>query len=49
MIDFKGGPFERDFILWAVRWYVAYPIRYRPLEERMAERGVHVDHSRMNR
>ncbi len=49
MIDFKGSQFERDIILWAVRWYVAYPISYRPLEEMMAERGVEVDHSSLNR
>ena len=28
MIEFKGSHFERDVILWAVRWYVAYPISY---------------------
>jgi putative transposase len=49
MIDFKGSQFERDIILWAVRWYVAYPISYRQLEEMMAERGVKVDHSSLNR
>ena len=26
MIEFKGSHFERDVILWGVRWYVAYPI-----------------------
>ena len=25
MIEFKGSHFERDVILWGVRWYVAYP------------------------
>jgi putative transposase len=49
MIDFKGSQFERDIILWRVRWYVAYPISYRQLEEMMAERGVQVDHSSLNR
>ena len=49
MIDFKGSQFERDIILWAVRWYVAYPISYRQLEEMIAERGVEVDHSSLNR
>jgi len=24
-----GSQFERDIILWGVRWYVAYPISYR--------------------
>ena len=49
MIDFKGSQFERDIILWGVRWYVAYPISYRQLEEMMAERGVEVDPSSLNR
>jgi putative transposase len=49
MIDFKGTQFEKDIILWGVRWYVAYPISYRQLEEMMGERGVTVDHSTLNR
>jgi transposase-like protein len=49
MMNFKGSQFERDIILWAVRWYVAYPISYRQLEEMMGERGVTVDHSTLNR
>ncbi len=32
-----------------MRWYVAYPISYRQLEEMMGERGVEVDHSTLNR
>jgi len=36
-------------ILRAVRWYVAYPISYRQLEEMMAEHGVEVDHATLNR
>jgi putative transposase len=48
-IEFKGSHFERDVILWGVRWYVAYPISYRQLEEMMEERGVEVDHSTLNR
>src|SRR6185369_14533038 len=49
MMNFKGSQFERDIILWGVRWYVAYPISYRQLEEMMGERGVAVDHSTLNR
>jgi len=49
MMNFKGSQFEREIILWAVRWYVAYPISYRQLEEMMGERGVTVDHSTLNR
>ena len=49
MIEFKGGHFEREVILWGVRWYVAYPISNRQLEEMMRGRGVEVDHSTLNR
>ena len=49
MIEFKGSHFEREVILWGVRWYVAYPISYRQLEEMMEKRGVEVDHSTLNR
>jgi transposase-like protein len=48
-IGFKGSHFERDVIPWGVRWYVAFPISYRQLEEMMEERGVEVDHSTLNR
>lgn len=49
MIDFKGAHFESDIILVGMRWYLAYPLSYRYLEERMQERGVAVDHSTVNR
>ena len=49
MIDFKGHRFEKDLILLCVRWYVAYPLSYRNLEEMMEERGVQVDHSNVYR
>ena len=49
MIEFKGSHFERDVILWAVRWYAAYPISYRQLEEMMEEHCVEVDHATLNR
>ena len=49
MIDFNGSRFEREIVLWGARWYVAYPISYRQLEEMMEERGVEVDHSTLNR
>jgi putative transposase len=48
-VDFKGSHFEKEIILWGIRWYVAYPISYRQLEEMMKERGVSVDHSTLNR
>jgi putative transposase len=38
-----------DVILLCVRWYAAYPLSVRNLEEMMAERGVEVDHSTVHR
>jgi putative transposase len=49
MVSFKGAHFQRDIILTCVRWYVAYPLSYRHLEEMMQERGVSVDHATINR
>jgi len=49
VVDFNGRHFEREIVLWGVRWYVAYPVSYRQLEEMMEERGVEVDHSSPNR
>jgi putative transposase len=48
-VECKGSHFEKAIILWGVRWYLAYPISYRNLEEMMKERGVSVDHSTLNR
>jgi transposase-like protein len=41
--------FPLDVILTCVRWYVAYPLSLRHLEDMMAERGVSVDHSTVHR
>jgi putative transposase len=38
-----------DVILLCVRWYVAYSLSLRNLEEMMAERGFEVDHSSVHR
>src|SRR5262245_23086478 len=48
-VSFKGAHFPREIILTCVRWYVAYPLSTRHVEELMEERGVHVDHSTVNR
>ena len=48
-VSFKGAHFPQDIILPCVRWYVAYPLSTRHIEELMLERGVHVDHSTVNR
>ena len=44
-ISFKGAHFPKEVILMGVRWYVAYPLSTRHVEELMEERGVEVDHS----
>ncbi len=49
MISFSGKQFPKEIILTAVRWYVAYPLSYRHIEELMAERNIKVDHSTLNR
>ena len=38
-----------DVILLCVRWYVAYSLSLRNLEDMMAERGFEVDHSSVHR
>ncbi|AXF06370.1 IS6 family transposase (plasmid) [Paraburkholderia hospita] len=38
-----------DVMLLCVRWYVAYPLSLRNLEEMMSERGLSVDHSTVHR
>ena len=49
MLNNKGMRFPTDVILVCIRWYVAYPLRYRYHEEMTEERGVSVDHSLINR
>lgn len=49
MISFKGRHFKKTIILMAVRWYLAYTLSYRDIEELMSERGIDVDHSTINR
>jgi len=49
MLSFKGMRFPIDVILVCIRWYAAYPLSYRHIEEIMEERGVSVDHSTINR
>src|SRR5712691_377623 len=48
-VSFKGAHFPKEIILMGVRWYVAYPLSTRHVEELMQERGVSVDHSTINR
>src|SRR5207249_9998519 len=48
-ISFKGAHFPPDIILMGVRWYVAYPLSYRHVEELMEERGGPIDHATIQR
>jgi putative transposase len=48
MVSFKGAHFPKDIILTCVRWYLAYPLSSRHIEELMQERGVSVDHATIN-
>ena len=49
VMSFKGAHFPQEIILTCVRWYVAYPLSTRHVEELMHERGVPVDHATVNR
>ncbi len=46
---FKWRHFLSEIILLNVRWYCRYALSYRDLEQMMAERGIEVDHSTINR
>jgi putative transposase len=48
-ISFKGAHFPPEVILMGVRWYVAYPLSTRHVEELMEERGVELDHATISR
>ncbi|MBD8109508.1 MULTISPECIES: IS6 family transposase [Erwiniaceae] len=46
---FKRLHYPTDIIAQCVRWYLAYSLSLRNLEEMMAERGITVDHSTLHR
>ena len=48
-VSCKGDHFPKDIMLMRVRWYVAYPLSTRHIEELLRERGVFVDHSTIHR
>jgi putative transposase len=49
VISFQGAHFPQEIILLGVRWYVAYPLSYRHVEELTEERGVRLDHATIQR
>ena len=46
---FRGCRFPAEVILWAVRWSLRFPLSYRDLERRLADRGGEVDHTTLYR
>ena len=49
MISFKGRHYPKEVIMMSVRWYIAYALSYRDIEEMLGERGLCVDHATLNR
>jgi len=45
----SGRHFPKEVILTTVHWYLRYNLSYRDVEELIAERGIHLDHSTLNR
>lgn len=45
----KRMHYSLEVMLTCVRWYAAYPLSLRHIEEMMAERGVVVDHATVHR
>lgn len=48
-IHFLARHFPSEITLLTARYYLAYKLSYREIEEIMAERGIHVAHSASNR
>ena len=46
---FRGRHFTSEVILWALRWYLAFPVSYRDLASMLSDRGVMVDHTTLFR
>ncbi len=46
---FKGRHFDKSVILLCVQWYQADNLNLRDLKEKMAERGISLDHSTVHR
>jgi putative transposase len=49
MVSFKGRQFDKMVILMAVRWYIAYPLSYKEVNELLLERGIKVPRSTIYR
>ena len=49
MISFKGRHFQQAMILQSIRWYLAYSLSYRDIQEIMMGRGFDVYDSTIQR
>jgi putative transposase len=49
MISFKGRHFQKEMILQSVRWYLAYALSSRDIEEILAARGIVVSYDAIRR
>ena len=47
--NFSGRHYPSDIIMQALRYYLAYKLSYREIEEMFAERNIHFDHSTLDR
>lgn len=48
-VSFQGAHVPPEIILMGVRWYAAYPLSSRHVEELLEERGISVDHATIQR
>ncbi len=48
-LNFSGRHYPSDIIMQALRYYLAYKLSYREIEEMFSERNIHFDHSTLNR
>ncbi|MCL1127580.1 IS6 family transposase [Shewanella surugensis] len=48
-LNFSGRHYPSAIIMQSLRYYLAYKLSYREIEEIFAERNIHFDHSTLNR
>lgn len=48
-INFTGRHYPSDIIMQAIRYYLAYKLSYREIEDMFAERNIYFDHLTLNR
>ncbi len=48
-MDFSGKQFPKEVIIMVVRWYLAFPLSYRNIEELIKDWNIELDHSSAQR